>query len=66
VIALFAVFGVLLMFFLAVQWWRQDRATIPPRLIMNRNVWGGSVFIFCLSASFMVYTYYVSHPPPSV
>ncbi|KAF7716754.1 MFS-type transporter [Penicillium ucsense] len=59
VIALFVIFGVLLTVFLISQWWRQDRATIPPRLIMNRNVWGGSVFVFCLSASFMVYTYYL-------
>lgn len=67
VIMLFVIFGVLFIVFVAVQRWQQDRATIPPRLIMNRNVWGGSVFIFCLSASFLVYAYYVSHPlkPPS-
>ncbi|KAL4862414.1 hypothetical protein BDV12DRAFT_207219 [Aspergillus spectabilis] len=58
-IALFVVFGVLFLGFIAVQWWRQDRATIPPRIIKNRNIWGASLFIFCLSASFMVYTYYL-------
>ncbi|KAJ5488465.1 hypothetical protein N7539_003355 [Penicillium diatomitis] len=38
VIALFVIFGVLLTVFIISQWWRQDRATIPPRLIMNRNL----------------------------
>jgi MFS family permease len=60
VIVLFVVFGVLLVAFVAVQWWQQDRATISPQLIMNRNVWGASIFVFCLAASLMEYTYYVS------
>lgn len=61
IITLFIVFSVLLLAFVAAQWWQQDRATIPPRLIKNRNVWGACFFLFCLGASFMVYSYYVSN-----
>ncbi|KAL3457937.1 major facilitator superfamily domain-containing protein [Aspergillus heterothallicus] len=59
VIALFAVFGVLMLIFTAVQWWQQDQATIPPRLVTNRNIWGGSLYTFCFGASFLVFTYYL-------
>jgi MFS family permease len=60
VIALFVIFGVLLLLFIAVQWWQGDQATIPPRLIKNRNIWGSSLYTFCLVGGFMVFTYFVS------
>ncbi|KAE8379042.1 major facilitator superfamily domain-containing protein [Aspergillus bertholletiae] len=59
IIALFAVFGVLLLAFAGVQRWRQEKATIPPRLITNRNIWGAALFSFCLNASFIIFTYYL-------
>lgn len=62
IIALFVVSGILLLAFVFMQWWRGDLATIPPRLIKNRNVWGASFFTFCLSGSFFVIVYYVSSP----
>lgn len=60
IIALFVVFGVLLIAFGAVQIWAQDRATIPPRLIKNRSVWGSVWFSLALGSAFFVFTYYVS------
>lgn len=60
VIALFVVFGVLALVFCAVQWWGQEKATVPPRLIKNRNVWGSVWFSLTLGAAFFVFTYYVS------
>ncbi|KAH8688640.1 MFS transporter [Talaromyces proteolyticus] len=59
VIALFVVFGVLFLIFVGVQWWEQDQATIPPRLFQNRNIWGASLYILCISASVMALTYYL-------
>ncbi|KAH8692966.1 putative MFS toxin efflux pump [Talaromyces proteolyticus] len=59
IIALFAVFSALFLTFVVVQIYEQDRATIPPRLFKNRNIWGASLYTFCLSASFMVFTYYL-------
>ncbi|KAJ0423131.1 major facilitator superfamily domain-containing protein [Aspergillus carlsbadensis] len=59
VIALFAIFGVLFLTFVAVQIYEQDRATIPPRLFSNRNIWGASLYALGLGGSFMVFTYYL-------
>ncbi|GAB1197136.1 hypothetical protein APSETT444_006426 [Aspergillus pseudonomiae] len=38
IIALFVVFGVLLIAFCGVQLWQQDKATVPPRLVKNQNL----------------------------
>ncbi|CAG8918355.1 unnamed protein product [Penicillium salamii] len=59
IIALFVVFGVLLIAFVAVQCWAQDRATIPPRLIKNRSVWGSVWFSLALGSAFFIFTYYL-------
>ncbi|KAF5865303.1 hypothetical protein ETB97_004511 [Aspergillus alliaceus] len=59
IIALFIAFGILLLSFLGVQWWQQDKATIPPRLIKNRNVWGSALYSFCIGAAFFVFIYYL-------
>lgn len=62
VIGLFVGFGVMLFVFIAVQYWQQEQAMIPSRLIKNRNIWGAALYTFCSTAALMVYTYYVSYP----
>jgi MFS family permease len=59
VIGLFVTAGALLLIFIAIQSWRKDQATIPPRLISNRNIWAAACFAFFFSASYMVFVYYV-------
>ncbi|PLB45070.1 MFS general substrate transporter [Aspergillus steynii IBT 23096] len=59
VIALFVLFGVLIIVFFCVQLWRQENATLPPRIFGNRNVWGSSSFTFCLGAAFFALVYYL-------
>lgn len=59
VIALFVVFGVLIIGFVWVQVLKQERATVPPRVFKNRNIWGGAFFCVCLGASFFILVYYV-------
>ncbi|KNG81940.1 MFS toxin efflux pump [Aspergillus nomiae NRRL 13137] len=59
VITLFVISGVLILTFIGLQWWRQEKATIPPRLIANRNMWGAALFTFCVNASFMVFAFYL-------
>ncbi|KAJ7710449.1 hypothetical protein B0H17DRAFT_1123597 [Mycena rosella] len=41
IIALFVVFSVLISIF-GVQLWKQDRATIPPRILKKRSIWSSS------------------------
>lgn len=60
IIALFVVFGALLIIFMGVQWWGQDRATVPPRLIKNRNVWGAAWYAAAIGAAYFTLVYYVS------
>jgi MFS family permease len=62
IIGLFVVFGVLILIFMGIQYWAQDKATIPPRLIKNRNVWGAAWYSMALGAAFFVMTYYVMSP----
>lgn len=59
IIALFVVFGVLIAGFLAVQVRLKERATVPPRVFLNRTVWACSIFAACLGASFFVMVYYL-------
>ncbi|KIA75689.1 efflux pump antibiotic resistance protein [Aspergillus ustus] len=59
IIALIVVSGVLVLVFCAVERWQQDRATIPPLLIKDRNVWASVLFAFCITGSFIVFTYYL-------
>lgn len=62
IIALFLLSGLLILCFIGTQIWGKDKATIPPRLIKNRNVWGGAFFTFCMGGSFFTFVYYVSAP----
>ncbi|KAJ5367953.1 Efflux pump roqT [Penicillium cataractarum] len=59
IIALFVVFGVLIIIFIGVQWWGQERATVPPRLIKNRNVWGSAWYALAIGAAYFVLVYYL-------
>ena len=59
IVALFVVFGVLILGFLYVQYRQQENATVPPRIIANRSVWAGCLYGFCSSATFFLIVYYV-------
>ncbi|KAJ5117029.1 hypothetical protein N7456_001377 [Penicillium angulare] len=59
IIGLFVVFGVLGLVFMATQSWAGDRATVPPRLIKNRNVWGAAWYSMAIGACYFVLVYYL-------
>jgi hypothetical protein len=59
IIALFVIFALLIIGFLAIQWYKQENATVPPRIFMNRNVWGSAWFGAMLGAGFFVMVYYL-------
>ncbi|KAJ7796748.1 major facilitator superfamily transporter [Mycena olivaceomarginata] len=59
VIALFVVFGVLTIMFIAVQIWKQDRGTVPPRILKQRSIWAGAWFAFFQGATFFLFVFYV-------
>ena len=59
IIALFIVFGVLIVGFFYVQYRQGENATVPPRIIANRSVWAGCLYGFCSSSTFFLMVYYV-------
>lgn len=58
IIALLVLAGVLLIAFGAVQVWRKEDATIPPRIIKQRSVAFGALYTSCLAGAMisMLYT----------
>ncbi|CAG8221631.1 unnamed protein product [Penicillium salamii] len=59
IIALFVVSGVTFGVFLGIQVWQKDQATIPIRLMRNRNVWGAAWYGSCISSTSFIFTYYL-------
>lgn len=59
IIALFVVFGVLIIAWIALQFYKGERATLPPRILMNRSVAGASAFSAFVGGSFFAIVYYV-------
>jgi len=59
IIALLVLFGLLMIGFIVIQWWKQENATVPPRIFLNRNIWGGAWFGAMLGAAFFVLVYYL-------
>lgn len=59
IIALFLVFGVTLIAFIAVQILRPETATIPPRMVKNRSIVAGMLYTFCLASAMMILVYFL-------
>ena len=54
VIALLVVFGLTMIAFIIIQIWRQESATVPPRILKYRSVIAGVLYAFFNGASMMV------------
>jgi EmrB/QacA subfamily drug resistance transporter len=59
IIALFIVFGILIIIFVAIQFRRGERATVPIRIASQRSVGAGALFGLLLGGSFFIYVYYL-------
>ncbi|WPH03719.1 Hypothetical protein R9X50_00660200 [Acrodontium crateriforme] len=59
IIALLVIFAVLLVIFVSVQVWKQDNATVPPRIFKQRTIKAGAWFSASLGAAFFVFVYYL-------
>ncbi|KAF7297069.1 DHA14-like major facilitator [Mycena indigotica] len=59
IIALLVVFGVLICAFIAIQIWKQESATIPPRIAKQRSIWSGAIYIFCIGGAFFILNFYL-------
>ena len=55
IIALFVLFGVLSAVWVAVQIWKGDDATVPPRVIKQRTMMSSAWFAACLGGAFFIF-----------
>jgi hypothetical protein len=60
IVVLCVLFGICAVMWCFVQFWKQDNATVPPRLVKDRNVYGAVIHATFLGGSFFVFGYYVS------
>ncbi|KAJ6512649.1 major facilitator superfamily domain-containing protein [Mycena sanguinolenta] len=59
IIALFVLFSVFIIIFVAIQIWKQENATVPPRIFKQRSIYAGGLFNLCIGASFMLIVFYL-------
>ncbi|KAE8383206.1 major facilitator superfamily domain-containing protein [Aspergillus bertholletiae] len=59
IIALFVLFGVLILFFVAVQILNPETATIPARVITQRSMFCAALYTFCVSSSMIMMVYFL-------
>jgi len=60
IIALLVLAGLLIAAFVALQFLRGEKATVPPRVFKNRNIWSTAAFAAFLGGGFFVAMFYVS------
>ncbi|KAF2212721.1 hypothetical protein CERZMDRAFT_40663 [Cercospora zeae-maydis SCOH1-5] len=59
IIELFVIFGVLFLTWMGVQYWKQDYATMPPRLLRQRTIASAAWYGATISGAFNVVLYYL-------
>ncbi|KAG6985279.1 MFS-type efflux pump MFS1, partial [Physcia stellaris] len=59
IIALFVVFGLCILAFIAIQFWKPDIATVSPFMLRKRSVWAAATFAFFMGSAFFVTVYYL-------
>jgi MFS family permease len=59
VIALFVIFGVFLLAFIASQIWRGDNATLPPRILRQRSIISAALANVGIGSVLVLYAFYL-------
>ena len=59
IIALFVLAVVLLVGFVSVQIWKQDAATVPPRIFKQRSIYAAVIYSFAVGASMITAVYFL-------
>ena len=59
IIVLLVLAGVLMLAFVSIQIWKQETATVPPRIFKQRSVAAGFFFCLCSGAAMMIMIYYL-------
>ncbi|KAL9109898.1 MAG: hypothetical protein Q9227_005421 [Pyrenula ochraceoflavens] len=59
IIALFVLFGIFGLAFIASQVWRKDKATVPPRVFLQRSILAGSLAQLGIGSVLVLYGFYL-------
>jgi EmrB/QacA subfamily drug resistance transporter len=59
IIALFVIFGILMIAFIAIQIWKQENATVPPHIFMQRTIFAGFFYTIFIAGAMMTLVYYL-------
>ncbi|KAK9326757.1 major facilitator superfamily domain-containing protein [Lipomyces starkeyi] len=59
IIGLFVGFGLLLIAFGIDQWWLDERAMLPKRLLKNRYIYQGMLYSFTIAGTYFIVLYYL-------
>ncbi len=59
IILLFVFFGILVSIFIFIQFWKQETATIPPKVMKMRSMWSAAYFSFALGSFFLLLVYFL-------
>ena len=59
IIALLTVFGVMALAFVVSQAWRKEKATVPPRIFLNRSILVGCFAYLGTGSALVILTYYL-------
>ncbi|KAI9781425.1 MAG: hypothetical protein M1839_006019 [Geoglossum umbratile] len=59
VIVLLVIFFILILAFTIVQFWKQEDATLPPRILRQRSVAFGAWYAFATGAAFLLTVFYI-------
>ena len=59
IIALLVLFAVLIIAFIAIQIWKGENATVPPRIIRKRSIAAGFWYTICIGATLLVVVYFL-------
>lgn len=64
IIALLVAAAVVGMLFIGIQIWKQESATLPPRILKQRSVACSACYVFNAGGALNVFQYFVSTSPP--
>lgn len=59
IIGLFVAFGVLLIIFIGIQFWKKDNGTVPPRVLSQRSVAAAAWYALFIGGAFFIMVYYL-------
>lgn len=52
-------FGILMPIWVVIQFWKSEKATVPPRIVSQRSVAGAAWYMFFLGSFFLILIYYL-------